>query len=613
MVNIRQYPLSARRTGNNTPARNRGRPLTTAVPSPFLSRPVRVVLWLLVLGLISFHAAAAVNAHVDRNPVPIDESLTLVVETDSDTNDEPDFSVLRQDFDVLSQSSSTSLQIINGHSSRRQQWQVMLMPKHVGKMVIPAFSLGGQSSQPLTVTVTKARQAQSAKQGAEVFLQVDVEPKQAYVQQQITYTARLYRSVNLASGSHLSEPQFTDGDAIIKRLGDDREFQTTVNGVQYAVIERKYVIFPQKSGHFTLKPLVFNGQIIDQQGGRRFMLSPFNPSVRHKRVRSKAVTVDVQGVPAGVSASPWLPASKLQLQEQWSDSPPTFTVGEPVTRTLAIIADGLTAAQLPDLKVTLPDGIKSYPDQPTLNDTVDSDGITGVRQQKIALIPTRPGPLVLPAVSLTWWNTQTGKPEVARLPQRRIDVRPAAQAASATTPPVTAPGAQAQGAAVTPATDRASAESKAPPVAAWWPWLTLALGCGWLATVMAWWYQRRVRAGNARRGSSRADTGRDSLMASEQALKKACRANDPHAAKTALLDWAMARWSHEGPTSLTALAKRCPPSLATALKALDRVLYAPQETAAWQGSELWSLFNVEKPRGATSETTTQLEPLYRQR
>jgi hypothetical protein len=575
-----------------------------------LQRYCSIALLFLVLLTLSIRCYAALEVHVDRNPVPLDESFTLTVETDIDTSDEPDFSILENDFDVLGQSSSTSFQFINGQTNRSKKWIVTLMPRNVGKVQIPAFTLSGQSSQPLTVSVTGARQPQAAKQGAEVFLQVDAEPKQAYVQQQVIYTLRLYRNVDLASGSQLSEPQAGDSDAIIKRLGKDSEFQTTVNGVPYAVIERKYVIFPQKSGQLTIPPVVFNGEIVDQQRGQRFMLSPFNQSIRHKRVRSGAVKLDIKAIPAGTSVPTWLPATQLQLQEEWSKTPLKFTVGEPVTWTVAILADGLTAAQLPDLSISLPDGIKSYPDQPVLKDTIDTTGITGLRQQKIALIPTRPGSFVLPEIRLPWWNTQSGKLEIASLPQRRIEVEGSAQMPPQSAPPMsTTSGDQAGTPAATESPQHV--DSTAPAAhAGWWPIVALALGCAWIVTLLAWGYQRH-RNGR-RNGPSAVVNFNRQLAQSEQNVKKACYASDAAAARTALLDWARWRWPDTAPVSLTAMAKRCSPALAEALAILDRALYA-EGSGTWQGNDLWQVFCSEKPDvpAAAGSQTTGLEPLNR--
>jgi len=578
-----------------------------------LRRSCRLTWWslLLLLLTVSFDAYAAVDAHVDRNPVALDESFTLTVETDSDTSDDPDFSVLENNFDVLGQNSSTSFQWINGQSSRSKKWIVSLMPRKVGKVDIPAFTLSGQSSQPLTISVIAARQPQSAQQGAEVFLQVEAKPKQVYVQQQIVYTVQLYRSVDLASGSHLSEPQLSDGDAIVKRLGQDSEFRTTVNGVQYAVIERKYAIFPQKSGQLSIDPVVFNGEIIDAQRGQRFMLSPFNPSVRHKRVRSEAVKLDIKAMPVGTTAATWLPAVKLELQEEWSKTPPKFTVGEPVTRTVAILADGLTAAQLPDLSMTLPDGIKSYPDQPSLKDTVDSSGITGLRQQKIALIPTRPGTFVLPEIKLPWWNTQTGKLEIATLPQRRIDVEGTAQMPTQSASPTPMPTTGQAGPSATAAdAGQHVANTAAVADAGWWPMVALGLGCAWIVTLLAWWYQRR-RSGQ---GDSQAVAINinSQLAQFEQDVKKACQVNDAAAARTALLNWAAMRWPATAPTSLTAMAKHCPAALAEALVMLDRALYA-DDGGTWHGDGLWQVFATEKPiaSGSADSQAQGLEPLNR--
>ena len=58
-------------------------------------------------------ATANITARLDRNPVSLDESFHLVYEADSDVDD-PDFSVLDHDFEILSSSQSTNMRSING-------------------------------------------------------------------------------------------------------------------------------------------------------------------------------------------------------------------------------------------------------------------------------------------------------------------------------------------------------------------------------------------------------------------------------------------------------------------------------------------------------------------
>ncbi len=562
-------------------------------------------------------AWAALQAYVDRNPVAEDESFTLTLESSSDVDSSPDLSPLRRDFDVEGQSKSSSLSIINGSVSRKTQWQISLMAKHSGQLQIPAISVGSEQTQALTVTVTPASQAQAAPGGGDLFLEVKVSPRSAYVQQQVIYTVRLYRAVNLANGSTLSEPTLPGGDAVVEKLGKDKDFETLRNGMRYEVIERSYAIYPQKSGSLDIAPLVFDGDIVQNGGGGGlFGFDPFNQSTRHKRLRSQAEHIDVKPIPAAFHGSQWLPARSLELDENWSPDPPKFTVGQAATRTIAVMADGLTASQLPALDGGAISGLKQYPDQPTLKDTQDSAGVTGLRTEKVAYIPTQAGSVTLPAIKIAWWNTTTDKMEVTSLPARTFTVLPAAAGSNATPPPVPkvntpAPVQQPPPAVTTPASPP---QSLPPPhtVSGSWPWIALALGFGWLTTVLVWWWRaRRHRAVPAVATKS---AEQDSLRHLEKELQASCLANDAARTKGAMLAWARRRWSEHPPISLTAVARRCPGPLSAALIELDGALYA-QTAAAWQGQGLWQQFVAHKAEREhkDKDQDVDLEPLYRSR
>ena len=536
-------------------------------------------------------ALASLQATVDRNPVAMNESFTLTLQSDGSSGGEPDLSVLRRDFDVLGQSKSSSIQIINGQTSRSVQWQISLMPKRSGQLQIPAISLGGQSSQPIALTVSAASQPQAAP-GGDLFLEVSAKPRVAYVEQQIVFTVRLYRKIDLGNGSTLSEPSFPKMNALVERLGGDRSFQTLRNGQAYSVIERRYAVYPQKSGQFRSAPVVFDGDVIE--GGGLFSFDPFGQNSRHLRLTSQSIDLSVKPMPAGATASQWLPASKLLLTEQWSEHPPKFTVGDPITRTLTLTASGLTAAQLPSLAGPPIAGLKLYPDQPTLKDSPDDQGITGTRVQKIAIIPTRAGNITLPAIEVKWWNIDTDTEAVATLPARSITVLPGARQPAP--PPSIRPTRAAPG-------SLAGAQVSA----GWWPWLALSLGLGWLATLIAWAWRTRKKS----RPVQPSDT-EEPLRQLERQLKRDCLANDASRAKTQLQAWAKRRWPTRPPTSLTALARLCDPELAEALNELDRTLYSGAG-ASWQGEKLWRAFSQHRPADKENrpEQASPLEPLYR--
>jgi len=577
-------------------------------------RQLAAATMMLLCGLLPLPALAALQAYVDHNPVAQDESFTLTVESSGDVDGTPDWSPLKQDFDLQGQSRNTSLSIVNGSISRTTQWQISLIPKRSGRLQIPPISVGGEQTQPLSVTVTPASQAQAQQPGGDLFMEVSAEPATAYVQQQIIYTVRLFHAVDLGSGSSLSQPGLPDGNAVVEKLGKDKHYQSLRNGVRYDVIERRYAIYPQKSGDADIAPVEFDGDIVQAGGSGMlgFGIDPFNQRTRHKRLHSRPVHITVKPIPAAFHGAQWLPARSLQLEQSWSPNPPQFQIGQPVTRTLSVLADGLTASQLPALGGTVVSGLKQYPDQPSLKETQDSDGVTGLRTEKTAFIPTQAGSVTLPAIKIPWWNTTTDKMEIATLPARTFTVAAASAGGHPASPPAPAvPATVAPAPAVQhpkPATTILSPQPAPQPTAPGrWPWIALLLGIGWLATAGAWWR-------HARRGTDGIKPVRrkdESLHQLEKALKTCCLANDAAQAKNAVLAWARRRWVEHPPMSLTAMARRCPGPLGDALDDLDRTLYA-QTASTWRGQTLWRQFNEHKPAHDASHTHTEggLAPLY---
>ncbi len=539
-------------------------------------------------------AFAALQAYVDQNPVPANQSFTLTLQSDG-AGGSPDLAGLKKDFDVLNQSQSSTFQDVNGATSQQIQWQISLMARRPGHLVIPSISVGSQKSPPIALTVTTGARS-SGGQPKGLFLDVQADPRNPYVQAQVHYTVRLYHAVDLGSGATLSEPSLASGGAIVERLGKAREYETTRNGIRYDVVERDYALYPQRSGKLVIPPVVFDGDVVEGGGGF-FGLDPFNASTHYLRVRSPAVTLDVRPQPPGFRGGEWLPARSLRLEQRWSQSPSTFTVGQPITRTLTVTANGLTAAQLPGLEAPIP-GLKEYPDQPRLQDEKDSQGVTGVRRETVAMIPTHAGRTTLPEVEVPWWNTVADRMETARIPEQTLMVAPAP--GTSASPRAELPSAAALLAASAPVA------SPGHPPSGPWRWIALLAGLGWLGTILAWgWMARRPKPERLRNA---AEPSQGHL---ERDLEASCLANDAAQARTLLLAWARHRWPEDPPASLTRLARRCSPGLAQALEQLDRALYAPSGDP-WQGGELWKRFSSQKTTGpgARKVDSLDLEPLY---
>jgi hypothetical protein len=535
--------------------------------------------------------AATIQVSVDRNPINLNDSFQIIFTASDASNANPDFSSLEENFEILDRQRSSNMSWVNGRSSHSEKWVLKVLAKQAGELLIPPIAFGDEISQALTINVTENQLEPESTD--ELFLEVTASPEKLYVQSQLIYTVRLYRRLQITQ-ARLDEPQLKE--AVIEKLGEDTTYNTQVRGVDYVVTERKYAIFPQQSGSVTIAPLNLTAEVLSAR--RPHFNGFFNQqSTETRRVASKAITLNVQAMPASFHF-PWLSAESVQLSENWSAKELQTKVGEPLTRTIKLEVKGSTVGQLPELSaLSAIDGLKTYPDQPVLKEEKLSDGLTAVREEKIAFIPSKPGSYTLPAVEIHWFNTKTQQIEIASLPSVTLKAIATAETAS-----------QALSVAspldVVKSVDSVAVQAESASV---WQWQALAgfLAIGWLST-LGFIFFRRGSSGS--KNAEKTPPFKVSLNAIEQQLKLACQENNPQAAKQALLHWGKTQF---GEDSLGVIAKRSTQPLAVEIENLNQCLYSGL-AVSWQGDTLWAAFSSHAKQVASSlEQTSALEPLYK--
>lgn len=554
--------------------------------------------------------AADITVHADRNRVQLNESFQLTFEASGSVDDDPDFSVLEKDFDVLSRSQSSNISIINGDFKRSTQWTLTLMPKQEGIVTVPSVAFGKDRSPTLRMTV-KPEDRSVAGSNADQFIEVTASSRQAYVQQQLVVTVRMFSNVT-PSQYGINELQLDGVDADVQQLGDDRQYRSQRGAKTYLVLERSYAVFPQRAGVLNIKSVLGEMQL---GGGGSQLFDPFRRRGEVKRVRSAPLSIQVKNIPAAMNAANWLPANEVQLVEEWPDAKggkPVFKVGDPVTRRLTLMADGRTAASLPPLTLQAPKDFRQYPEPPRLHDETKAGGIIGIREESTALIPTHPGRYTLPAIEVPWWNLKTDRMETARLPAQTITVTGTAAAADKAThaapqtdgtSATTAMSAPAAAALPSPGTEPAGS-------AGFWPWLSGLLGVAWLLTLLAWWLSRR------RPSAAIADTGGGQAPAMKPAqalaeVRNACRRHDAAACQQALLNWGQACFKPAPIRSLGELGRHCSPPLQQQISALEAALYGRGDET-WNSTDIAELCAAQDCGGKPSaHTQAGLEPLYK--
>ncbi|TBR37317.1 protein BatD [Dyella terrae] len=363
-------------------------------------------------------AATEVRASLDRDKVALGETVTLNLRVEGGGMfDAPDLSALNKDFTVLGTSNNTSISIINGKRSAQLVYGVALRPNRVGTLTIPSLTFANGSTQALTLEVTPADDRAVANGRKDVYLEASLDPREAWVGEQVVYTVRLYLASPLANGS-LDEPRVQGVE--LSKISDDLNYQQEKGGRRYNVIERRYALIPQKAGKLEIPPIAFSGELVEMADPDSFF-----GSTRAASAISQPVTLDVKAVPAEAGKTAWLPARELTLSLDGADARGALHVGQTLNLTMTVQATGLPYEALPSLSLPSIDGATVYPDKPVNGTRVIDSWLQGRRQQGFAVVPSRAGKLDIPATTLTWFNVRTGQSEVARIAPVTLDVLPA--------------------------------------------------------------------------------------------------------------------------------------------------------------------------------------------
>ena len=427
-----------------------------------MSRVLAIALaWLLVLFALPLHAQT--RAWLDRAQVGHGETATLNIQTDQSVSS-IDYAPLQRQFDVGGQTVRRSYQRTNGRSTTTSLFAVGIRPRAPGVFSVPALRVGNTTTAPLQLTVV-APSVMPASGDADAFVETVVDAARPYVQQAVGVQVRLHYAVPLMSGQLEQDPPT---GASLRQVGEDLTYQRQIDGRRYNVVERRFLLIPERSGVLTLPGARFNGQTM---GG--FFDQVFDDGRKAVSAASPAKRLDVQPIPAQ-APQPWLPLHDLKLR--YAQAPTRARAGEAVAVEIEAIADGASATQLPPVTLVETPGVQLFADPPQVDEQFVDGRPRSILRRRISIVPLQAGAVSIGGPRIEWWDAAQGVARTAMLPPLQLQVAPGE--AVATNP------AEASAAPEDSAGSNASSGVAGEAWSRWWPWIVL-VGVAVLAA-LAW-------------------------------------------------------------------------------------------------------------------------------
>jgi hypothetical protein len=369
-----------------------------------------------------------VSVRLSQGTISLDEQAILEIEVKGSTQDMPSPSLPTLPmFEIYSQGRSTNISYSNGVVEASVTNRYLLVPTKAGTYPIENVSVVYQNRRyvgnPVTLTVVSSgtsvspqleqRAIDTSGKSKDYFLEASVDNKNPYVSQQVTLTLKLFIAVQYYGSPELVEPTTTG--FWTELLGTRGPYQQRVNNRTYRVIERKYALFPTATGEQTIGRATITVTVQSRQRNRRrdpFDIFGMLGSGEEVQIRSRALTLNVKPLPAegrpgdfsGTVGRFTLKATPTKREVE---------VNQPVSVNFLINGVGNIKSVAEPVIPDLPD-FRVY--KASSNESVSklNERLGGTRTFEEVFIPKRPGQLVIPAISFSYFDPEAGKYRTAR-------------------------------------------------------------------------------------------------------------------------------------------------------------------------------------------------------
>jgi hypothetical protein len=351
--------------------------------------------------------AASVRAVVDRNQATVGESIAMQV-TIEDGKGTIDLSRIT-DFKTISRGTSSSFKMINGRTSRELIHNYVLIPLKAGNLTIPAIpvTIDGQThyTAPIRIMVSEEPPVDSGKR--DVYVTAAVSEASPWIGQQIAYTFRLFNAVQVAEAK-FQAPAFDGFNA--EELEDRNSYRTVINGREFIVTEVTFILVPVKTGTLAIEPAVLQAGLLQRNRRQR----PFSgmdaffgrTELTTRVLETDPIAVQVRALP---TPPPGTPFSGLVGQFEISASLEKTDVRVGDSSTLAVTISGSgNIMDAPAPAIPAPNEFKVYADNPEVQVQLGTDGYTGSKTFRTALVPVQPGKYHIDPIVWSYFDTGTG-------------------------------------------------------------------------------------------------------------------------------------------------------------------------------------------------------------
>ena len=354
-----------------------------------------------------------IKLQLDSDEVYSGDTVVLEVES-TGLLDPIDYTIIDDQADLIRETRGSHIAVIGGKVAEIAINRMVLVPKKTGVMVIGPLTAGDVSSNSVYLKVLDADRPDWQPQADDLQINTTLSPISLMVNQKGLLTIELLHRYPISNES-VSLPAL---DGFSKRtLVKDRRTLTGDNDLLHSTMWQ-YLVFARQSGSIQIDGINWSGTIAKSRIEKSEFTRQSPPLMLTIESPSNSSSNDT----AAAAMDWWLPATTLQLTEEWSAPPTQLRAGDELNRIIRIEAASVLSGQIPTPVVPESRAIQQTLINTQRYETLTNDNVVSSAEFTYRVKAQSPIPVFLDTVRLPWWNTVDNTIQEAIIPARRINV-----------------------------------------------------------------------------------------------------------------------------------------------------------------------------------------------
>jgi len=187
-----------------------------------------------------------------------------------------------------------------------------------------------------------------------------------------------------------------------------------INGKRYSGVVAIYNVFPYDNKDLEFPSLELSVETPNDGDSKGV----------NRTIKTRARKIAVKNVPNNYDRDQWLVSSGVTVNESWQGDLKNVKVGDVIQRRISRIAYRTVSELIPPIKWDSIEAVSLYPTRADINSKKTKTSISASRSEGVRYLFEKEGTVILPEITINWWNPRQNKLFKRTLKSRTVEVLP---------------------------------------------------------------------------------------------------------------------------------------------------------------------------------------------